>query len=74
MGKTLASVFSVRPTENATVSTPINWEEIKDIDPMEFTLTSVPDIFRRKVNPWNDLLHNKQDLEEILEKVSVFKV
>ena len=28
-GRTLASVYSVRPTEQATVSTPVTWEEVE---------------------------------------------
>src|SRR5437867_6864035 len=29
-GRTLASVYSVRPTAQATVSTPVSWEEVQD--------------------------------------------
>ncbi len=42
-GRTLASIYSVRPRPLATVSTPLTWDELADgatID--DFTLTSVP--------------------------------
>jgi len=42
-GRTLASVYSVRPTPNATVSTPLTWDEVAaGADPADFTLTNVP--------------------------------
>jgi len=40
--RTVASAYSVRPTEDARVSTPLSWEEIDDCDPADFTLASVP--------------------------------
>ncbi len=42
-GRTLASVYSVRPTARATVSTPVTWEEIESgirID--DFRIDNVP--------------------------------
>lgn len=42
-GRTLASVYSVRPTDRATVSTPVTWQELEDGVAIEdFTLLNVP--------------------------------
>ena len=40
-GKTIASVYSVRPRPGATVSTPLLWDEVGDVDPAEFTIGTV---------------------------------
>jgi len=38
-GKTIASVYSVRPQPGAPVSTPLRWDEVKDgLDPREFSI------------------------------------
>ena len=74
IGKTLASVFSTRPVEDATVSVPLKWEELVDIIPTDFTINTVPDLYMRKIDPWKDILSHKQNLEEILERVSDFEV
>ena len=73
-GKTLASIFSTRPVEDATVSVPLKWEELVDIVPTDFTIKTVPGIYKRKISPWKDILSRKQNLEEILERISDFKV
>jgi DNA ligase D-like protein (predicted polymerase) len=39
---TIASAYSVRGVPEATVSTPIRWEEIDDVDPRELTIATVP--------------------------------
>jgi bifunctional non-homologous end joining protein LigD len=42
-GRTLASVYSVRPTPKASVSTPVTWEEIEaGVEIADFTLGNVP--------------------------------
>jgi len=40
--RTVASAYSVRPTPDARVSTPLRWEEVADCDPAEFTIDTVP--------------------------------
>jgi bifunctional non-homologous end joining protein LigD len=41
-GRTLASVYSPRPTKSASVSTPVTWKEVeKGFTPAEFTVESV---------------------------------
>jgi DNA primase len=39
---TIASAYSVRGVPEATVSTPITWDEIDQIDPRDFTIATVP--------------------------------
>jgi bifunctional non-homologous end joining protein LigD len=65
-GKTIASVYSVRPTTSATVSMPVQWEHLGSITPTEFTLISVPELMRGKKDAWKGLLEHKQDLNKIL--------
>ena len=40
--RTVASAYSVRPTPDARVSAPLAWDEVKDCDPQDFTLSSMP--------------------------------
>ncbi|QSE82852.1 non-homologous end-joining DNA ligase [Rhodococcus koreensis] len=42
---TIASAYSVRGVPDATVSTPVTWDEIDDVDPHEFTIATVPERF-----------------------------
>jgi DNA ligase D len=42
---TIASAYSVRGNQRGTVSTPIRWDEIDDVEPDDLTLLSVPGRF-----------------------------
>ncbi len=44
---TIASAYSVRGIKEATVSTPVRWEEIEGVEPRECTIASVPERFAR---------------------------
>ncbi|MGW4486355.1 non-homologous end-joining DNA ligase [Amycolatopsis sp. NPDC004368] len=39
---TIASAYSVRGVPEATVSTPIRWDEVDDVEPRECTIATVP--------------------------------
>jgi DNA ligase D len=39
---TIASAYSIRGVPAATVSTPITWDEVPDVDPRDFTVKTVP--------------------------------
>jgi bifunctional non-homologous end joining protein LigD len=69
-GKTIASVFSSRPSISATVSMPVKWEKLESILPSDFTMLNVPDILKRHSDPWKDILGKGQDLAKILDNLS----
>ena len=68
-GKTIASIFSARPTIAATVSMPIAWNKLWEAVPADFNLLNVPGILKSAPNPWDTLLEEKQDINEILERI-----
>ena len=69
-GKTIASIFSPRPTDLATVSVPIKWKNLANVIPTDFTILNVPDIMNKQIpNPWINILKKKQNLNKILENV-----
>jgi bifunctional non-homologous end joining protein LigD len=45
--RTVASAYSVRPRPDARVSTPFRWDELKDLDPGDFTLATMPARFAK---------------------------
>ncbi len=44
---TIASAYSVRGVPEATVSTPITWDEVDDVEPRDCTIATVPGRFAR---------------------------
>jgi bifunctional non-homologous end joining protein LigD len=50
--RTVASVYSVRPTPDARVSTPMIWDEVPGCDPASFTVATVPARFTDLGDPW----------------------
>jgi DNA ligase D-like protein (predicted polymerase) len=42
---TIASAYSVRGRSDATVSTPVRWDEVDDVDPRDLTIATVPSRF-----------------------------
>ncbi|HUP61287.1 MAG TPA: non-homologous end-joining DNA ligase [Thermoanaerobaculia bacterium] len=46
--RTVASAWSVRPTPDARVSMPLEWDEVTDVDPAAFTLVTAPRRFAER--------------------------
>lgn len=60
-GRTMACPYSLRANEEATVSTPISWADLKkNIKPAELNIHTVPGI---KEKPWENIFENRQKLE-----------
>jgi bifunctional non-homologous end joining protein LigD len=68
IGKTIASVFSSRPTISSTVSMPIIWKELQNILPTDFTLLNAFEAIKKSEDTWKGILERKQDLDKILGK------
>lgn len=69
-GQTLASVYSVRPKPGATVSTPLEWQEIKkNLDPKKFTIQTVPKRLKQKGDIFKPILGKGVDLRRILGNI-----
>lgn len=59
-GRTLASIYSVRPRPEATVSTPVTWAELERGVKMEdFTMKNVPARLKKVGDLWQPLLEKK---------------
>ena len=59
-GRTLASIYSVRPRPEATVSTPVSWEEIEaGIRLEDFTVRTVPARVAKLGDLWKPLLRTR---------------
>jgi len=64
LGRTLASIYSVRPTRYASVSTPVTWEELEaGVRIEDFTLRNVPARVERLGDLWKPLMSPKGRVE-----------
>ncbi len=67
-GKTIASVYSVRPKAGAPVSTPLRWSEVNEkLDPAAFTMDAVLERIRRHGDLFAGVLAGKQRLGPALK-------
>jgi DNA ligase D-like protein (predicted polymerase) len=65
--RTVASAYSVRPTPDARVSTPLAWDEVEGSDPAAFTIATVPDRFAAIGDPWAGIDDAAGSLDGLLE-------
>lgn len=65
--RTTCSAYSVRPLPDARVSTPLDWNEVPECDPAEFTITTVPERFAKVGDPHAAMDAAAGSLEKLLE-------
>ena len=69
-GKTMASIYSLRPREGAGVSTPLEWDEINDdLNLMDYNLKTIPQRLKEKGDLWKDFFDNAINLKNILKQI-----
>jgi DNA ligase D-like protein (predicted polymerase) len=64
--RTVAAAYSVRPTELATVSAPLRWEELNAAEPADFTLANMPRRFAALGDPHAGIEDDAANLEPLL--------
>jgi bifunctional non-homologous end joining protein LigD len=70
-GKTIASVYSVRPRPGAPVSTPLRWEEVsEELDPLSFTMPVVLERVRKHGDLFEGVLKTRQRLTDALNALA----
>jgi bifunctional non-homologous end joining protein LigD len=65
--RTVASAYSVRPTPDARVSTPLSWDEVPECDAEAFTVDTVPKRFEELGDPFEHMDDAADSLERLLE-------
>jgi DNA ligase D len=49
--RSMAAAYSARATSAATVSAPVTWDELGDVEPGDFTIVTMPERFARVEDP-----------------------
>jgi DNA ligase D-like protein (predicted polymerase) len=65
--RTVASAYSVRPTPDARVSTPLTWAEVPGCRPEDHTLPTVLDRHAATGDPWEHMAGSAGSLEALLD-------
>jgi DNA ligase D-like protein (predicted polymerase) len=65
--RTTCSAYSVRPLPDARVSTPLDWDEVADSNPADFTVLTVPKRFAELGDRHAEMDNAAGSLEKLLE-------
>lgn len=65
--RTTCSAYSVRPLPDARVSTPLEWNEVSDCEPADFTVLTVPQRLKEFGDPHAKMDASAGSLEKLLE-------
>ncbi|MCK5577612.1 MAG: DNA ligase D [Dehalococcoidales bacterium] len=68
-GKTIASIYSPRPSPEASVSVPLRWGELDKVYPSDFTILNVPKRLVETGDLWANILEAKIDLASLLSGI-----
>ncbi|HEX5449864.1 MAG TPA: non-homologous end-joining DNA ligase [Gaiellaceae bacterium] len=69
--RTIASAYSIRPTPDARVSAPLAWDEVADVEPEAFTLTSIPARIESVGDPMQGMWRNPPSLRRRFAKLGL---
>jgi DNA ligase D len=65
--RTIAGAYSPRALPTATVSTPVGWDELDDVDPKAFTVRTVPERLRTTGDPWEHMHDEPGSIDVLLQ-------
>jgi len=69
--RTIASAYSVRPTPDARVSAPLEWEEVASVEPEAFTLETMAARIEAVGDPMRGMWRNPPSLRSRFERLGV---
>jgi bifunctional non-homologous end joining protein LigD len=64
--RTVASAYSVRPTADARVSTPLDWDEVADVEPEALRIDTVPERVAQRGDPSAEIDAHAGSLDSLL--------
>jgi bifunctional non-homologous end joining protein LigD len=74
MGQTIAAPYSLRPTKDASVSTPLDWSEVNStLRPENFTIYNTIARCKEKGDIWKAVLGKGANLNNLLKKLEKIK-
>jgi DNA primase len=65
--RTIACAYSLRANQRATVSTPVTWDELTEVEPDDFDLRTVPPRFATGKDPHAGIDDVGHDITPLLE-------
>ncbi len=71
LGKTICAPYSVRPRNGATVSAPIEWEELESISPDQFSIRTLLERLHKVGDLFQEVLKDHQDLEKSIKTLGI---
>jgi bifunctional non-homologous end joining protein LigD len=67
-GKTMSSVYSLRPRPGAPVSAPVRWEELTEgLTPVQFNLKNIHKRLEKEGDLWEGIFENRVDMGKVLQ-------
>lgn len=70
-GQTIACAYSLRPRPGATVSTPLEWKEVKKgLHPSDFTIKNILSRIDKKGDLFRDVLQKGIDLQKCIKRLA----
>lgn len=69
-GATAVAPYSVRARSEATVATPLDWDEVEGgASPRDWTILNIPNRLAQKIDPWSGLMRHAYLLSNRREKL-----
>ena len=65
--RTMAGAYSPRPLPSASVSCPLEWNELESTDPMDHTIRTVPGRLAASGDPWAHMHEHSGRIDVLLE-------
>jgi bifunctional non-homologous end joining protein LigD len=70
-GKTLCSVYSVRPRPGATVSAPLHWDEVNTVNPGDFNIKNIIGRLQKEGELFAPVLSDRQSLDTAFHQLGI---